>query len=71
MIRAIITINVPLVYIEQEIMFFSRENPLERPLQGVCHENRDFERLQRLFGPLKMVSIRLYFQGKPLQWPEL
>ena len=48
----LLTINVPLVYIEREIMVFLWENPLRGPLQGVCHENRDFESGTRPFLPL-------------------
>ena len=39
---SLITINIPLLYIGREIIFFLRGNPLRGPLQGVVQENRDF-----------------------------
>ena len=37
-----ITINVPVVYMERDVMSFMQANTLQGPLEGVGTENRDF-----------------------------
>ncbi len=44
-IPVILTINVPVVYMEWDLIILIQENPLRGPLEGVGPENRDF------FGP--------------------
>jgi hypothetical protein len=44
-IKYVLTINVPVVYMAQDITFLMQENPFREPLEGVGHESQDF------FGP--------------------
>ena len=41
----ILAIYGPMIYAAPYVMFWMRENPLQGPLEGLGHENRDF------FGP--------------------
>ncbi len=38
----VLTINVPVVYMGQDVMILMRQNPFRGLLEGVVHENQDF-----------------------------
>jgi hypothetical protein len=63
----VITINVPVVYMAQDVMTFMRENQFREPLAGVGPENRDFfgpsngnERSECHLGPKKSRFVSWY-----------